>query len=186
MIEQDDYFSCIGSKKVEIYRCGAEDLPYHTLPPIDCAFTSPPYFSTEEYNKGGEHEEDQSWAKFNEYDKWRDEFYLPVSQKSFDALSDKGVMLINILDPKVKGKRYRSGDELVQMLLPNFMGQLGMRIMQRPQGKAVFKDEDGNFDKDAMDEFMDKLYMENVWCFTKDPSTDLFQSVKVSTLEDFF
>ena len=101
-------------------------------------------------------------------------------------MSDKGVMLINILDPKVKGKRYRSGDELVQMLLPNFMGQLGMRIMQRPQGKAVFKDEDGNFDKDAMDEFMDKLYMENVWCFTKDPSTDLFQSVKVSTLEDFF
>ena len=186
MMELHDQFSCIGSKKVEIYRCGAEDLPYHTLPPIDCAFTSPPYFSTEEYNKGGEHEEDQSWAKFNEYDKWRDEFYLPVSQKSFDALSDKGVMLINILDPKVKGKRYRSGDELVQMLLPNFMGQLGMRIMQRPQGKAVFKDEDGNFDKDAMDEFMDKLYMENVWCFTKDPSTDLFQSVKVSTLEDFF
>ena len=32
------------------------------------------------------------------------------------------------------------------MLLPHFMGQVGMRIMQRPQGSdvplAVFKDED--------------------------------------------
>ena len=37
-------------------------------------------------------------------------------------------MLINILDPKVKGKRYRSGDELVDMLLEHFMGQVGMRI----------------------------------------------------------
>jgi len=59
-------------KKVTIWRCGAEDLPYHKLPEIDCAFTSPPYFATEEYNKGGEHEEDQSWHKFNEYEKWRD------------------------------------------------------------------------------------------------------------------
>ena len=49
-------------KKVQIWRCGAEDLPYHKLPNIDVAFTSPPYFSTEQYNKGGEHEEDQSWA----------------------------------------------------------------------------------------------------------------------------
>lgn len=186
LIEQDDYFSCIGSKKVEIHRCGAEDLPYQTLPPIDCAFTSPPYFSTERYNEGGEHSEDQSWAKFNEYEGWRDDFYLPVSQKSFDALSDTGVVLVNILDPKIHGTRYRSGDELCDMLRNNFLGQLGMRIMQRPQGKAVFKDEDGNFDKEAMDEFMNKLYMENVWCFSKDTSIDLFESVKVSTLESFF
>ena len=72
------------------------------------------------------------------------------------------------------------------MIQDNFLGQVGMRIMQRPQGKAVFKDEDGNFDKEAMDEFMNKLYMENVWCFSKDTSIDLFESVKVSTLESFF
>ena len=84
LIEQEDYFSCIGSKKVEIYRCGAEDLKYDTLPPIDCAFTSPPYFSTERYNEGGEHAEDQSWSKFNEYNAWRDEFYLLVAKKSFE------------------------------------------------------------------------------------------------------
>ena len=44
-----------GKKKVRIYRCGAEDLPWDEINNVDCAFTSPPYFSTEEYNKGGEH-----------------------------------------------------------------------------------------------------------------------------------
>ena len=59
-------------------------------------------------------EELQSWFKFNQYESWRDNFYLPVSQKTFDSLSDDGVMMINILDPKVKTKDI-SGDELVDI-----------------------------------------------------------------------
>ena len=174
-----------GKKTTQIYNCGAEDLPWNEIENVDCAFTSPPYFSTERYNEGGEKEELQSWFKFNEYESWRDNFYLPVSHNTFDSLSDKGVMLINILDPKVKGKRYRSGDELVDMLLPHFMGQVGMRIMQRPQGAAVFKDDDGNFDKAAMDKFMNKIYIENVWYFAKDKNFDLFRHTKRGTLEAF-
>ena len=50
----------------------------------------------------------------------RDNFYLPVSQKT-NNLNESGIMMVNILDPKVKGKRYRSGDELVDMLKPYFM-----------------------------------------------------------------
>ena len=65
----------------------AEDLPYHKLPPIDVAFTSPPYFATEEYNKGGEFESDQSWSKFNEYERWRDDFYLPVAENRWQFLN---------------------------------------------------------------------------------------------------
>ena len=175
-----------GKKTTQIYNCGAEDLPWNEINNVDCAFTSPPYFSTERYNEGGEKEELQSWFKFNEYESWRDNFYLPVSQNTFDSLSDTGVMMINILDPKVKGKRYRSGDELVDMLLPHFMGQVGMRIMQRPQGASVFKDEDGNFDKEAMDEFMDKTYIENIWYFSKDKNKDIFRHIKRNTLESFF
>ena len=94
-------------------------------------------------------------------------------------------MMVNILDPKVHGKRYRSGDELVDMLRPNFLGQIGMRIMQRPQGGSVFHDEDGNFDKSAMQDFMAKIYIENVWCFGKDTSVDLFKDIRVNTLEEF-
>ena len=160
-------------KTIKIYNCGAEDLPWNEIENVDCAFTSPPYFSTERYNEGGDKEELQSWAKFNEYEKWRDEFYLPVAQKSFESLSDNGVLMVNILDPKVKGKRYRSGDELVDSLKHSFIGQMGMRIMQRPQGKTVFSDNKGNFSKDKMDEFMKKVYIENIWFFAKDTSIDL-------------
>ena len=168
-------------KKVTIWRCGAEDLPYHKLPQIDCAFTSPPYFSTEEYNKGGEHEEDQSWAKFNEYDKWRDDFYLPVAEKTMNVSK---FMFVNIMDPKVHGVRYRSGDELVDKFQDKFLGQIGMRIVQRPQGKAVFNDEHGNFSKEKLNEHMNKMFIENVWCFG--PKTDLFKSSRKATLDNFF
>ena len=168
-------------KVVKIWNCGAEDLPYDKLPQIDCAFTSPPYFSTEEYNKGGELEENQSWFKFNEYDKWRDDFYLPVAEKT---MSVSKFMFVNIMDPKIHGVRYRSGDELVDKFQDKFLGQIGMRIMQRPQGKAVFNDEDGNFSKEKLDEHMNKMFIENVWCFG--PETDLFKNSRKANLDEFF
>ena len=57
--------------------------------------------------------------------------------------------------------------------------------MQRPQGASVFKDEEGNFDKQKMDEFMNKIYIENVWYFAKNKNTDIFKHTKRGTLEDF-
>ena len=161
-------------KKVQIWNCGAEDLPYHKLPKIDVAFTSPPYFSTEQYNKGGEKEELQSWHKFNEYDKWRDDFYLPVAEKTMKVSK---FMFVNIMDPKIHGVRYRSGDELVDKFKDKFMGQIGMRIMQRPKSDTLFKDEQEKAD------FMNKMFIENVWCFG--PETDLFKSSRKSTLDEF-
>jgi len=174
-----------GKKTTQIYNCGAEDLPWNEIENVDCSFSSPPYWATELYGKNQPGQENQSWFKFNEYDSWRDNFYLPVSHNSFNSLSDRGVLMVNILDPKVKGKRYRSGDELVDHLKGHFIGQVGMRIMQRPQGKSVFSDEDGNFDKSAMDVFMKKIYIENIWCFAKDTSIDLFKDARRGTLEDF-
>jgi DNA modification methylase len=167
-------------KTTQIYRCGAEDLPWDSIKNVDCAFTSPPYFSTERYNEGGEFEEDQSWSKFNEYDKWRDEFYLPVALNSFNSLSENGFLMTNIMDPKIKGSRYRSCDELVDSLQPHFLGQIGMRIMQRPQGKNKFKT------KEELIEFMNKLYIENVWCFGKNKVFDLFRHKRRATLESLF
>ena len=43
------------------------------------------------------------------------------------------------------------------MLKDNFIGQIGMRISQRPQGASVFKDTQGNFDKNKLKEFMKKI-----------------------------
>ncbi len=146
-------------KKVTIYNCGAEDMPWNEIDNIDCSFTSPPYFSTERYNEGGDKEENQSWFKFDEYSKWRDDFYLPVSQKSFERSKH---MFINIMDPTIKGKRYYSSDELVDSLKDNFVGQIGMRIMQRPKSDKLFESEEEKA------EFMNRIYIENVWCFSKE------------------
>ena len=162
-------------KRVHIWNCGAEDLPYDKLPPIDVAFTSPPYFATEEYNKGGELEENQSWFKFNEYEKWRDDFYLLVAEKTMEVSK---FMFVNIMDPKIHGVRYRSSDELVDKFQDKFLGQIGMRIMQRPKSDKLFKDE-----KEKA-EFRDRMFIENVWCFG--PETDLFKNSRMATLDDFF
>ena len=175
MKQIEEYSKFFPNKKVKIYNCGAENLPYDELPDIDCAFTSPPYFSTEEYNKGGELEENQSWFKFNEYEKWRDDFYLPVAEK---PLSKSKFMLVNIMDPKVKNVRYRSSDELINSNRDKFLGQIGMVIMQRPQGNAKFKT------KEELNKFMAMKYIENVWCFgPKD--YDFFSSSRRATLESF-
>ena len=87
-------------------------------------------------------------------------------------------MFVNIMDPKIKGVRYRSGDELVNKLKDKFMGQIGMRIMQRPKSDTLFKDEQEKAD------FMNKIFIENVWCFG--PKTDLFKYSRKATLDEFF
>ena len=140
------------------------------------AFTSPPYFSTEEYNKGGEFQEDQSWSKFNEYERWRDDFYLPVAEKSM-AVSK--FLFVNIMDPKIKGTRYRSSDELVNRLKDKFLGHIGMRIMQRPKSDKLFADDKAKAD------FMNTILIENVWCFG-DKNFDLFQNSRKANLDEFF
>jgi len=159
-------------KKVTIYNCGAEDLPWDKIDNIDCAFTSPPYFSTERYNEGGEKEENQSWKKFDEYSKWRDDFYLPVAKKSFEKSKH---LFVNIMDPNIKGKRYYSSDELVDSLKEHFVGQIGMRIMQRPKSDKLFESEEEKA------EFMNRIYIENVWCFSKE-KLDYFRHSRRATL----
>jgi len=179
--EHNNYFVCYGKKHVSIFRMGAEDLNEIQLylphrPQFDIAFTSPPYFSTEKYNAGGEHEEDQSWSKFNTYDDWRDLFYLPVSEK---CITHSKYTFINIMDPKIGNKRYRSGDELVDKFKDKFLGQIGMKIRQRPKSDKLFESEE------EKRKFESATYIENVWCFgPKD--LDFFKHSRKATLESFF
>jgi len=154
----NEYFIVEGKKRVEIHRKPAEDFDYSILPPIDCAFTSPPYFATEKYNTDGKHSDEQSWSRYQTYEQWRDGFYLPVNRKTFASLSDNGFQFVNIMDPKIKTTRYYASDDLIDDMIKNganFCGQLGMRIMQRPKNV------------ENLDEFMKKVYIEPVWTFSK-------------------
>ena len=135
-VVNDTCFVSRGKRSVTIFRCGAEDLPWDDLADdFDCTFTSPPYFATELYAAGSEFEDDQSWKKFGEYESWRDNFFIPVSEHSYNSLKDGGYCMINILDPVVKGKRYRASDDLIDFMeakyAKSFIGQIGMRYMQR-------------------------------------------------------
>ena len=154
----NEYFIVEGKKRVEIHRKPAEDFDYSILPPIDCAFTSPPYFATEKYNTDGKHSDEQSWSRYQTYEQWRNGFYLPVNRKTFASLSDNGFQFVNIMDPKIKTTRYYASDDLIDDMISNganFCGQLGMRIMQRPKNV------------ENLDEFMKKVYIEPVWTFSK-------------------
>ena len=184
VIDDDNEFQIHGNKKcVHIYRLGAEDLPWDDINDIDCAFTSPPYFSTEMYNQGGLHEEDQSWSKYSEYDSWQNDFFLPVAMSSWESLSTNGFLVHNIMDPKIKGHRYYTSDALIDHIgNEHFIGQFGMRIQQRPQGRNTFET------KEELKTFLNKTYIENVWCFRKDDSNhlNLFRDAIVPTLDEFF
>ena len=181
--DTDECFSIEGNKRVLIWRKPAEIvMRCRGTTKYNIAFTSPPYFSTERYNEGGEHEEDQSWKKFDTYKKWRDDFFLPVQQHCLESLDkDNGHLMVNIMDPQIKKERYRSCDDLVDNMKDNFKGQIGMRIMQRPQGRKVHKT------KEALDAFMNKIYIENIWYFTTSGTTlDVFADKRIATLEGFF
>lgn len=186
---KDDFlsFTIKGNKTVRCVCNGAENILYGKDSvrindnDINVAFTSPPYFSTERYNEGGALESMQSWKKFDEYEDWRDKFFLPVSKKCFSSLDrDNGHLLVNIMDPTIKKDRYHSCDELVDSMREHFVGQIGMRIMQRPQGRKVFSEE-------KLKEFMNMIYIENIWYFkTAATDLDLFRSVRGATLDAFF
>jgi len=182
----DNWFSVEGKKKVKIYRSPAEDLPWDEIPDdIDIMFSSPPYFATERYAEGSKYEKDQSWSRYNSYEEWRDGFYLPVMKKAYDHLKPGGWLMVNIMDPKVKGNRYKACDNLVNDLKEFFKGQIGMRIMSRPKSIKSFEGDTHEERKAKYDEWQAKWFVESVWCFQKPggEDVDLFAPFKDSTLD---
>jgi hypothetical protein len=173
-----DAFRCIGAsgKEIIVYNAPAEDiLDVIKANKYDCIFTSPPYFSTELYDEGGD-DWKQSWFRYSEYDKWWNKFYSPVMKACFESLEDHGSMMINIMDPHVYGKRYNTCDQMVDYIKGLggvFDGQIGMRIKQRPK----------NIDSAELKKYLVTTFIENIWCFSKN-GFDL--SPGFATLEGLF
>jgi len=182
----DNWFSVEGKKKVKIYRSPAEDLSWDEIPKdIDIMFSSPPYFATERYAEGSKYEKDQSWSRYGSYEEWRDGFYLPVMKLAYNHLKPGGWLMVNIMDPKVKGNRYKACDNLVNDLKEFFKGQIGMRIMSRPKSIKSFEGDTHEERKAKYDEWQAKWFIESVWCFQKPggEDVDLFAPYKDSTLD---
>ena len=58
---------------------------------FDFAITSPPYFDVEQY-----HGEGQSHIRYPKYDKWRDGFYRPLIEKTYEALKPGAVFCLQV------------------------------------------------------------------------------------------
>jgi hypothetical protein len=170
----DDAFECVGSKRVTIFKSPSEELNLSNIPiKFDCYFTSPPYFATELYNKGGQGEDLQSWKRYDTYELWRDNFFFLTLKNFSGMMSDDGIILMNIIDPVIKGKRYNVCDELVDFMKQDFhfLGQIGMKMKQRPKKS------------DTLSEFLQENFIENVWCFSKNKNYEF--ATKYKTLEQF-
>jgi hypothetical protein len=169
-------FHCVGKsgKEVTCYNAPAEDiLDVIEENQFDCIFTSPPYFSTELYDEGGD-DWKQSWARYPEYDNWWNKFLKPVITSCFKSLKPTGSMMINIMDPQLGSDRYKTCDQMVDHITSIggvFDGQIGMRIKQRPKKT------------DNLNHHLTTTFIENIWCFSKN-GFDLNYSK--NTLEQLF
>lgn len=130
--DHGDWFEVRGNKRVRIYNKPAEDVDWDNVveQEHDLMFTSPPYFGIERYAEGQEGEENQSWSRYSEYDGWRDFFLYPV----MDAMVKHcKVVMVNIVDPVVKGKRYPVEEDLRSRY--GIGSMIGMKMAKRPNGK---------------------------------------------------
>ena len=139
-VEHKDWFEVVGGEKyVRIYNRPAEDMDWKNEVPdqFDLMFTSPPYFSTERYGEGGEGEENQSWNRYGEYQRWHQGFLEPMLDRVYENTKVGGKVLVNIWNPTIKGKVYDCCDRMVDHMVDTngsgFDGQVGMRISRRPQ-----------------------------------------------------
>lgn len=149
LTESPDYFECRGTKTVQIWRKPSEDVEWDRYPKaFDFYFTSPPYFSTEQYGKGATNELDQSWSRYTTFDRWKEQFFFPVTRSVWPTLQPGAFMLINIIEPsKSKGTngsiRHLLCDDMVEEFssFPHayYLGKIGMEQPARPntQGAAL-------------------------------------------------
>lgn len=141
LIESDEYFSCTGSKRVEIYNLPSEDMDWSKYEnTFDFYFTSPPYFETEKYAETTHATEKQSWSRYPTYSAWRDDFLFNVNRMVWDTLTDDAYMMINIIPPGGEKTSKLPNVNLCDMMVddiksyPNahYLGKIGMRLQSRP------------------------------------------------------
>jgi len=172
LIEQENYFECHGKKTVKIWRKPSEDVNWSLYTDtFDLYFTSPPYFETERYASDTDAVSDQSWSRYNSFDRWKYDFFFKVTEMVWTTIRQNGFMMINIIEPKAKsGGRLNLCDDMVDHFaaLPesNYIGKIGMRMVARPDAEKL-----------------EKVFIEPVWVFRKSSSDYEFN--KKSTLEAF-
>lgn len=94
----------LGIGGVELICAPAEDVAHELVAGrADFAFTSPPYFTKEQYAD----DDTQSWVRYGHSgDAWRDGFLIPMLALQHAALRSGAYSVVNIADVKVHSKTY--------------------------------------------------------------------------------
>lgn len=80
----------------------------------DLAFTSPPYFDVEKYDG-----EESSWKKYNNFELWKNKFYLVMIEKSHRQLKQDGYLIL-----QVGNQHYKLGE-----IAKNYCDKLKMKFV---------------------------------------------------------
>ena len=102
----------------------------------DFAFTSPPYYDTEQYCN----EETNSFIKFRTFEKWVDGFYLPMIHKTMTALKTNSTFVINI-----GSREYPLNKILVDAFANKYTIEKGDEQLQGKSGLKVLEKEGETF-----------------------------------------
>jgi hypothetical protein len=79
---------------VKLHNHPVEELDFTTLPKVDIVLTSPPYFNLEVYTG----DNNQCYNKFTTYELWRDNWLVPLIEKSISILKDDGISAWNVMN----------------------------------------------------------------------------------------
>lgn len=74
------------------------------------AFTSPPYFTKEQYARGHDDEDRQSWRRYPEPEAWAEGFLAPMLQLQYDVLRPGAYAVLNVADVRI-GSRVHAVSE---------------------------------------------------------------------------
>ena len=147
----EDYFELKGNKTVRLMRLPAEGINFGGVEPFDLVFSSPPYFSTEEYGKGSLYEKDQSWFKYDTIDRWKNSFLYKVLD---NVMPHSKRVWLNITDTSIGNNRQYICDEMVDRYSDSFQGIIGMKMSKRPK---KYSDDEKDFHQGD--------FIEPIWCF---------------------
>ena len=174
LTESTDYFECVGKKTVKIWRKPSEDVDWSLYrDTFDFYFTSPPYFETEKYASDTEKTSDQSWARYDTFTAWKQDFFFKVTQQVWSCIKTDGYMMINIIEPRSrKGTRHNLCDDMVDTFNrftdAHYLGKIGMRMAARPDAAEL-----------------KKVFIEPVWVWRK--GNPVYpQPEPVASLDSFF
>jgi DNA modification methylase len=98
------------SKSITIHYGAFEDWKPDGV--FDLVFTSPPYFCKELYSQ----DLMQSSARYGDYDSWRDRFLRPLVEKSFTALRENGIFVLNVANVKIGQGYFPVADDADRIL----------------------------------------------------------------------